>query len=774
MKIYIKKQGEGSHTYEVRGKSSEKITKRSVEAWLKEYHVPYNKVWAEPVSGGRAKVYFKAPSGIIENPEVFKRWVGKQERIAQQKQTETQPVQTAAEKPYEISRTQSGITHTRVISKAELDAIKQQEADAQNVDSGARILTPEEAYDRGLISFRQMQETAKAGQVIQTSKSDIEAAEAYKKQLAREYPQRYERISPALAPYEELSIQQEEREKAADKIIQDPLFRAAYIFDRDLIGMGTVTDYASTILTGGDWETKRQGMLKDYAYEVMQRKPGDPTPAITAAAKTGIVAGAMAATSGAAPAVVKGVAGTGLRVAYGISLGSQLGETIKNPSAEGAAKSFVMASPLMIAGAVRGVQALTKPTYSAEIAGTKHKVTTQGAKTTSKDVTKINIYEKGLAAKLHITKPTKVGTVYGVTKGTAVTSHGKPTSVQIGKGDFVYAGTVKGQNTFVIGKEYIKSHFTQSGNIVKGTSVSAGKSNIAVSSTKTSAIQKQIGRTDFTSSKIVSHGQKEVWQTSFSGKGATGTQIGKKIATSSYITKGKNIMASGSKANNPTGNIITKPGTATQVKQIPYTPAQQFTSGDQAVRAAVNIATTQKPISTGGAVLGLGTGRVVSGLRQRDIVVGQKQRPTYSSISKQSSKQETKPAQRPQQITGTSPALQELLVDARSVQGYVPGQITFTGTETAQTPKQSSVNMAAVQAALSTPIGSPSASFTSSSPPPKSPAVPMIPIFNRGRKQGRLSALKGLYFERKWPVATGSEGIRAMFGIQRRKRGKKK
>jgi len=796
MKIYIHSEGDGQNVYQVRGKEAEKITRRSVEAWLKEYHVPYNKVWAEPRSNARAIVYFKAPSGIIENPEVFKHWVKQQEAIAQRKQTEAQVVQTQAaapsdSKPSEVTREQSGLKHSRVITQQELTAIKEQEAQLrkEKSDNTVRVLTPEEAYDRGLVSFREMKQAADEGKVYETSQSDIQASEAYKKKLAQEYPQRYERLSPALAPYQEYNIQTEERHQAAEKMIRDPVVRASYIFDRDVVGMGTVTDFAVTQLTGGNWEQKRHDALIDYAYELQGRKSSENIAgivhpaAITTAAKTGIVAGAMAASGGALGTAAAATAGTGMKVVYGIALGTQIGESIKNPSAEGTARSFVMAAPLMVGAAAKGVQMITKPTYSAEVAGTKHKVVTKGDKTYTKDITKINVYEKGLAAKLHIKPPTKVGTIYGQTKGVAVTTHGKPASVQIGKGDYLYAGEVKGAKVFVIGEQFIKSHFTQSGNVVKGVSGSAAKSNIAINKAgkTTTGIEKQLAGVKFESQRIISHGQGNVWKTSFTEKGLSNIQTGSKVKTSSFQSIGKTVM--GSKANAPTGNIVTKPSGFTQVKVSPkvYTPTQQFSAGDQAARAAVNIATAQKPVSsTTGAVLGFGSSAKVEG-KSSGRIIGAMQRPIVTPISRQ--RPAAKSAQ--QLISGTEEA-QTAATKTVTPASFKTSprssgrQIFTTGTATSQFAGQDQVQVQKLAQATSTQfqfsdLGAPTAASLSLPKPSGGTSMPpALPLLMRRRAAGKpLSALKGSYFERTWPVATGQQGIRALFGGFKKKKRKR-
>lgn len=227
------------------------------------------------------------------------------------------------------------------------------------VQEGKVTMSPAEAYEAGLISQREREHGERGNLVYETTPENLGLARQAKSELYRLYPDVV--ISPGATPSEKLYYLETQRGQIAQNIAANPVVRASYVFDRDILGFGTVSELAVSALTGQDWNQKREQMMISYSEELMGRDDAVMAGTI-AAVKTGVVVGAVAATGGAAGAKVAAVSSTAMKVSYGVVLGTQYGETIKviqDPTATGVeraeavARSFIYTTPLMVQAATK-------------------------------------------------------------------------------------------------------------------------------------------------------------------------------------------------------------------------------------------------------------------------------------------------------------------------------------------------------------------------------------------------------------------------------------
>lgn len=732
--------------------SSGKISQPQYE-YLKKYWAP-----REPTYGQKTEGYGTAESKVV---------AGVQQTTVEGRPLGEVYVDASGESP--VMKAEAQVQQQKISAAASKTEDEQRRIaqemtkEAKEHDADAMVLTPYQAYHHGLISEHQYKEATSSGQVVETTQKDLQTAEEYKNRLKQDYPNA--NVIDRTTPYETYRALAQARHEQIEKIIRDPVVRTMYIFDRDIIGLGTVSEYAVSGLTGGDWEQKRHDMLYDYGVELLQRSKAPLTEQVGAVVMTGAKTTAAIVTAGAAAGAAgtgaKVAAQTGLKVAYGATLGTQYAETIKEPTAENVARSFVYSVPAMIGVAAKGVKVLRTPSYQAKVsAGTDQFKTATKGKTTieaHRGTTQIKIYEKGLLSKLGLKQPKLVGTLKGYGVGQATIAGGQT----LGKGQYVYAGTVKGQQVVVAGKEITGGTVKTTGNRI----VTSSLKSVATSDVK---IGKKLGTgTEVAKTKIVStkqleqispKGKVQIWDTKSAAKGMQDVKV--------YVTKSRFLPEvryelEGFQAST-TGKSLVKIDTGGKSYK---TISPRLTQTGKVI--STDVPKSSFTFGTGSAAIAGKVAAIPTVQTQTAFIPTTKQRVTTAPQVKQdllgatlvSQKTRTRTEVTPLPGLGVrSPQIKTGLFSGRSF--YSPGTAFAPAATTQQQLQGQGSLQASMQSLGFRTASSRSPAFstrTVSSNVPNVPVLrlPEVPTLKRGKgKKGKYG-----YYERTWPVVTGRQAV---------------
>ena len=159
---------------------------------------------------------------------------------------------------------------------------------------------------------------------------------------------------------EKAAGQQRQKIKAAEELAKSPIVKASYVFSpQEWFGMGVLSEWGVSALTGKDWKKRREELIVPYATELLETKMTPAQMAVSAGLFAGGKATLMAAPGGTFGKVTAKASEFSMKAMYAGTLGLQYGETLKKPTAEKVARSFVYTAPAMFGGVSRVLKAKT-------------------------------------------------------------------------------------------------------------------------------------------------------------------------------------------------------------------------------------------------------------------------------------------------------------------------------------------------------------------------------------------------------------------------------
>lgn len=236
-------------------------------------------------------------------------------------------------------------------------------------------MSPREAYETGIISETAMRKGEERGLIYYVSSETVAAAEKAKRELggalrsavSKEFRDvvvtPLDKIPPTHSP---LSMYQRkkrreyydwlEKEEWYEEAAESPLTKTVFAVYHDWVGAGTLTDFGAAYMTGKGYEgfyAQKKQEIKSFTREAEASVKGQQTAVF--GLKYGSRVGATVAMASAGGGGLGSVAQKATRWIYRGIIGVSTYEYVKEPTAEKAARLFLIATPEAVSVTARGI-----------------------------------------------------------------------------------------------------------------------------------------------------------------------------------------------------------------------------------------------------------------------------------------------------------------------------------------------------------------------------------------------------------------------------------